>query len=521
MGLVSMRRSRRRNAVVPAFGLTLLCLALFASQAGAELVYWENYKAEPLTIGYSNIDGSGGGPLNLSGAKLDVPEGMAIDSATGRLYVSDGSGAPGEPSEIVFLNLDGSGAGVFNPPGAEVKEPYGITIDPVSRTAYWTNWNGGAGGEGSIGWAKLDGSAAGVLNTAGATMDDPYKIALDPAGGRVFWANNGPPVSTISYANLNNTGGGNLATTGATPPESIRGLSVDPSSGRLYWLDQKRVSYASLAGGGGGDVPLTGATFNGPYGLALDPTIGRLYWANYFQNEDRVGAIGFVGTTGAGGGGINIATAPLNGAQDAVILKAPTGTGAPAVTKASNAPSQLACSQGSWAADFAGSFVYQAPRTLVYQWTRNGAAIATAPAPAFSATSAGSYACQVTAANQAGTASQTSTAVNVKAAKVKLSTKKKARVKAGGLATFKVKAANQGDLKSKNAKVCVKVPKKARKAVKAPKCKALGKVKALGKDSATLKLKVADGASAGTYKVTFVVRGSAGKSATAKIVVTE
>ena len=57
--------------------------------------------------------------------------------------------------------------------------------------------------------------------------------------------------------------------------------------------------------------------------------------------------------------------------------------------------------------------------------------------------------------------------------------------------------------------------------MKAPKCKALGKVKAGGKDSATLKLKVAKGASAGTYKVTFVVSGSAGKSATAKIVVTE
>ena len=267
-------------------------------------------------------------------------------------------------------------------------------------------------------------------------------------------------------------------------------------------------------------MPLTGATFDGPWGLSLDPTIGRLYWGNYSQDEDRVGAIGFVGVSGAGGGGINIATAPLNGAQDPVILKAPTGTGAPAVTKAPKERSQLTCSQGSWATDFAGSFVYQAPRTLTYQWSRNGAAISAATASTFNAKSGGSYTCQVTAANQAGTASQTSAAVNVKAAKVKLTAKKKARVGPGGLAAFKVKAANAGDLKSNNAKVCAKVPKKARKAVKAPKCKALGKVKAGGKHSATLKFKIAEGASPGTYKVTFVVRGSPGNSTKAKIVVT-
>jgi uncharacterized membrane protein len=47
----------------------------------------------------------------------------------------------------------------------------------------------------------------------------------------------------------------------------------------------------------------------------------------------------------------------------------------------------------------------------------------------------------------------------------------------------------------------------------------LGKVKASGKSSATLKFKVAKDASAGTYKVTFSVRGSAGKPAKSKIVV--
>ena len=55
--------------------------------------------------------------------------------------------------------------------------------------------------------------------------------------------------------------------------------------------------------------------------------------------------------------------------------------------------------------------------------------------------------------------------------------------------------------------------------MKTPKCKVLGKVKASSKKSATLKFKVAEDALPGTYKVTFSVRGSAGKPAKAKIVV--
>ena len=140
-----------------------------------------------------------------------------------------------------------------------------------------------------------------------------------------------------------------------------------------------------------------GATLDNAYGLALDPTIGRLYWGNYGQNEKREGAIGFIGTAGAGPGGINIATAPLNGPQDPQILKSPTGAGVPVVTKNPKAPTQLTCSPGTWGADFAGSFVYQAPRAFAYQWTNNAKPITGATAATFTAKAAGKYACVVTA----------------------------------------------------------------------------------------------------------------------------
>jgi hypothetical protein len=523
MGLTAVHRASRRRLAMGsgAFAFLLAALLLIAPRAQAgELVYWENYQAEPASIAFANIDGSGGGVLNLTGIDLKDPEGMAIDSAAGRLYIASSSGA-GDKGEIVYVNVDGSGAGVLSAPGMEVKGPYGVAIDPATRTIYWANYKGGADEKGSIAYAKLDGSGAGVLNTAGVTVDGPYRLAIDPLRGRVYWGNTGTTPEAVAYANLDNSGGGGiLDLTGAATPESFNGISVDAAAGRVYWMEsnKKRISYASVNGGGGGALDLTGTTFVNPYGLAIDPALGRIYWANYSLEEVRANAIGFTGLGGGGAGGITPATAPVSGPQDPVILKSPTGTGAPTIARSTSPRSRLSCSPGTWAADFAGSFVYQAPRSISYGWTLNGTAIAGATAASLEATAPGSYACTATAANQAGSASQASAATSVAAATVVLSVKKKVRARPGGVATFRISALNPGDLASGDARVCVKLSKKAKKALKAPKCKPLGKVGAGAGDSAKVKIKVRDTAS-GTYNVTFQIKGSAGTTAKAKIVV--
>lgn len=509
-----------RWTLVAGAGILALAFAamlwISSSAQASEVIYWENYKDN--TIASANIDGSGGGLLNLAGVTLDNPEGMAYDSLTNRLFVASSSGGPSGDGQIVFVNLDGSGAGVLSTPGVTVESPDALAVDPATRMIYWTNFSTPE----SIDWAKLDGSAAGALNTTGTVVERTYKLALDPVGGRVYWSNEpvAPGPEVIAFANANNTGGGGtLNLSGATPPKDITGLSVDPAGNRIYWLDQsnEKVSFAALTGGGGGDLNMAGAPFRSPYGMAFDPSLGRAYWANYGGSLERNGAIGFAGLSG-GGGGINFATVPVNGPQDPVILKSPSGTGAPAATRSATSRSSLSCSTGSWAADYPGSYVYQAPRSFAYQWSRNGAAIAGATATTFNATSPGVYACTVTAANQTGSAAQASAGVKVKSAKVKLTTKKKVSVKPGGIAKFKLKGVNQGDIQSKKARVCVKLPKGAKGVLKAPKCATLGKLKGRGKHGATLKIKIGKSA-VGTYKVSFSVRGSAGTSAKAKIVV--
>lgn len=512
MNFVSGRSSSGRLAVL-GFALALLAMLAFGGRAqAAETIYWDNYDAE--NVAFADITGSGGGLLNLGGATLDEPEGMAYDTVTNRLFVASSGN-----DQIVYVNLDGSGGGVFSVAGAPVEVPEGIVVNPVNRTLYWANAKSGSN---SIGWARLDGSAGGTLNTAGTTVESPYKLTVDPVGGRVYWVNTENSPFSIGYANADGSGGGGLLNlSGATPPTSMRGIVANPVDGRLYWLNgtAERISYVSLAGGNGADLDLTGDFYDGPYGLALDPSISRLYWANYSNGTDRLNAIGFASTNGSGLGGISPGTAPVDGPQDPVIIKSPTGTGAPTITRNPSVRNELTCSTGSWGADYAGSFVYQAPRSFTYQWSSNGAAIAGATAATLTATTAGQYACTVTATNQVGSATQSSAATPVKASKVKLSTKKKAKADPGDVVTFQVKIVNQGDVSSKGARICVKLPNAAKDDLRKPKCKKLRPLTGAAKRTTKFRVKVKPGADEGTDKLTFQVKGTPGKAAKSKIIV--
>lgn len=515
MHFASEQRGPRLLAVASAsIVLTVMAVLAFAGRAqAAETIFWDNYGANPDNAAFANLDGFGGGVLNAGGESLESPEGQAYDSVTNRLFVPAGIGAG---RHIVAINLDGSGAAPFTAPGAPVDQPEGIAVDPASRTIYWQN----TGATDAIVWAKLDGSAGGVLNTSGVTLSGPCcRIAVDPTAGRVYFVNFPLAGNSIAYVNTNNSGGGVLDLTGSTIEPDGEGIAVDPAAGRVYFLGgTNQIGYANTNGSGGGDVPLGGAPINGPWGLALDPSIGRLYWGNESNGTLRTNAIGFVGTNGSGAGGISIATAPVANPQDPLILKSPTGTGAPAITSDLAKPAALSCSTGSWGSDFPGSFVYQAPRGFAYQWTLNGAAIAGAAASTYTATTPGIYGCTVTATNQTGSSSQAGAgSVEVEQARVKLTIKPRtAKAKVGKFATFNVQALNQGDLQTAGARVCVKIRKKARKALKAPKCKPIGQVDALATKATKLKVKVKPSAE-GRYKVKVQVKGTPGKAVNATI----
>ena len=61
---------------------------------------------------------------------------------------------------------------------------------------YWTNFNNN-----TISFANLDGTGGGgQLNITGATPNVPRGVAIDPAAGRIYWAN--ASLATISFAKI-------------------------------------------------------------------------------------------------------------------------------------------------------------------------------------------------------------------------------------------------------------------------------------------------------------------------------
>jgi hypothetical protein len=273
-----------------------------------------------------------------------------------------------------------------------------VAIDPGAGRIYWAN-----DVDNAVSYAALDGSGGGQLATPGANPAGPYGLTIDTAAGRVYWANR--DTDTISYAALDGSGGGELDITGSTP-DKPHGVAIDPAAGRVYWANLgNTISYADLDGsGGGGELDISGGGPGGPVGLAVDPAAGRLYFANLGND-----AISFAALDGSGAGGrLDLTGATSSDPRFLALVQAPRAAGAPAISGGSALGSVLSCSQPSWAPDVPGAFLYRASRALGHGWSRDGTDIAGAPSSLYTAFATGAYRCHATASNRAGTTSVTS-----------------------------------------------------------------------------------------------------------------
>jgi DNA-binding beta-propeller fold protein YncE len=385
-----------------------------AAARGADSVYWAWATLDGNSVTASGISvadrgGGGGHGFAVSGATVDHPLGVAIDAATGRIYWTNfGSGtnyctgALNGGDTISFSNLDGtSGGGNLNTTGATVNGPDGLAIDPGAGRLYWANDHAN-----SISYANLDGSGGHDLNTAGATVNCPAGIAVDPSTHRVYWTNF--TGNSISYANLDGSGGGDLPIASATVSGPY-GLAIDSATGKLFWANNagNTIGYSNLDGSAGDLLDTPGAPLNAPWGVAIDPAAGLIYWANNLGNS-----IAYAALDESGGGVLNSFGAPVDHPKYPTLLEGPSGAGAPVVGGASTTGSRLWCSPGAWNPDLPESFLYRAPQRLAYSWSKDGGPIA-GSSNSIVAGSPGSYVCDVTASNYAGSATQSSAAVTV------------------------------------------------------------------------------------------------------------
>jgi DNA-binding beta-propeller fold protein YncE len=365
-------------------GVVVSCLVLLAWLAPAALasdsIYWSSYQPG----GAIRIGGLGGtGARDLVAAE-NSPEGIAIDPAAGKIYWADTtSGA------IRVANIDGSGARDLY---TGESQPSGVAIDPAAGKIYWAN---SVTRTGAIRVGNLDGS--GGVRDLFSNESYPVGVTIDPAAGKIYWGSY--DTFKIRVGNLNGTGARDLFTSVEYYPT---GIVIDNAAGKIYWADEfiGTIRVGNLDGTGARNLfPPHG----GIGGLALDPGTGKLYWGDFQDKTIEVGNADGTGTP----------QSLFKGEPNAwfvALLRAPAGTGTPQVTGSGAPGTPLSCSQGSWAADVPNMFFYRAPRTFAYQWFVNGAMIPGATAATYTPAAAGRYTCQVTASNQAGSTSQSSTA---------------------------------------------------------------------------------------------------------------
>ena len=323
------------------------------SISAAGRIYWANQGNA--TISYANLDGSGGGgQLNISGTTPNKPHGVG-----GRPHGGEDLLGQRRNDTISYANLDGSG-------GDQLDIYRGDPGRPLRRG------DRPRGGEDLLGRPAREHDLLRQPRRIGRRRRARH-LRFDPGGH---------------------------TRRGDRPPRGEDLLGQRPPVRRLH-----TISFANLDGsGGGGELNLTGSTPSGAVGLAIDHEANRLYFGNLGNDT-----ISYVNLDGSGGGGqLNLTGATSSDPRFLALLRSPSGAGVPQIAGGSSAGSALTCSQGAWAPDQLGAFLYRAPQSFAYQWSRDGAEIGGATDPSYTANVPGDYRCRVTATNEAGSTSQTS-----------------------------------------------------------------------------------------------------------------
>jgi hypothetical protein len=406
--------------------------------APEETIYWATSKNTlggiPGGIGRAELDGGGGAFLANGPELADIPIGTAIDAAEGRIYWSI-TPTFNSTATIYSANLDGTDKQVFltsgtKPATTKMNSLGGLAIDQTTRRIYWANHNAlpGATADRGISYVSLDdptnAALAGFIVPASQATSSPRGITLDLEHQRVYWTN--VSNSSLGYAPLPGASGGNGTFTVTGTVSQAQGIAVDLDSTpeRLFWTNgagdtaDLRLKVADLAEPFDPNItgvahPITGVTGGGLRTPAIDALANRIYWANSATNQ-----VSHANLDAAGGNGANLTTASgtVNSPDGVSILRKPKPVSPPSISGTSTVGSTLSCSTGVWAPDQPNGSLYRVPASIGYQWTVNTVPISGATGSTHTPSSAGDYRCVATAANFAGSSTQTSSALTVSAA---------------------------------------------------------------------------------------------------------
>ena len=238
--------------------------------AGGKL-YWTEQPSETTgKIQSANLEGN----RNVQTVREfpGVPHGIAVDTASGKLYIANAQG------QVQRLNLDGSGFESHLIPN--LSAPQGVAIDTARGESLLDR--SGAGPTGERWMAQTEKNVVTGLGTpANLSISIAPVEVLIPQSQRppIYWQ----------------TASGLQSLTGATVesfPQAVQnatGIAVDAASDKIYWIEKTgdrsgRIRSADLDGG---NVRLVAELTSVPMGIAVDGANGKLYITNGWGRVQR------------------------------------------------------------------------------------------------------------------------------------------------------------------------------------------------------------------------------------------
>ena len=178
--------------------------------AGSKLYWTERTGDSTGRIRRANLDGRN---VQLVKNLTSVPQGIALDAANGKIYVTNAWG------KIQRLNVDGSN---FQPNLiTDLESPKGLALDVAGGKVYWTEMSG------RIRRANLDGSNVEDVATG---LGNPINIAI--FDNTVYWTEKiGENSGEIRFVNLQ----GNVVTRNSFTQGFPVGIAVDAVERTFYW----------------------------------------------------------------------------------------------------------------------------------------------------------------------------------------------------------------------------------------------------------------------------------------------
>jgi hypothetical protein len=173
-----------------------------------DLVHGKMYVSnEDERIIQANLDGTNPKDLGDMEGRLSSPVGLAVDTTNGKLYVACSMGSCAvKPGWVLCANLDGSGAENLGTLGGAIINPSGIALDVASGKMYVTDTV-----KGVVARANLDGTGSESFGDLGGKLHEPTRIALDLLS-RKMYITNWSGTHWVTRANLDGTESEELGT---------------------------------------------------------------------------------------------------------------------------------------------------------------------------------------------------------------------------------------------------------------------------------------------------------------------